>query len=126
MKLVIHDLTAEEWENVKQDYEGDQIISDSGTIRPCVGCFGCWNKTPGQCVLRDGYENMGVLIHQADEIVVISRYTYGGFSGFVKKMFSTGVSGMYSRNLRSSTGKRIIRNATRKTSRSHSSSMVMI
>ena len=44
MKLVIHDLTAEEWEKVKQDYEGDQIISDSGTIRPCVGCFGCWNK----------------------------------------------------------------------------------
>ena len=46
MKLVIHDLTAEEWEKVKQDYEGDQIISDSGTILPCVGCFGCWNKTP--------------------------------------------------------------------------------
>ena len=87
MKLVIHDLTAEEWEEVKQDYEGDQIISDSGTILPCVGCFGCWNKTPGQCVLRDGYENMGVLIHQADEIVVISRYTYGGFSGFVKNVF---------------------------------------
>ena len=41
MKLVIHDLTAEEWEKVKQDYEGDQIISDSGTIWPCVGCFGC-------------------------------------------------------------------------------------
>ena len=57
MKLVIHDLTAEEWEKVKRDYEGDQIISDSGTILPCVGCFGCWNKTPGQCVLRDGYEN---------------------------------------------------------------------
>ncbi len=41
MKLVIHVLTAEEWEKVKQDYEGDQIISDIGTIRPCVGCFGC-------------------------------------------------------------------------------------
>ena len=22
-------------------------------IRPCHGCFACWNKTPGQCVLRD-------------------------------------------------------------------------
>ena len=87
MKLVIHDLTASEWENIKQDYEGDQIISDSSTIQPCVGCFGCWNKTPGQCVLRDGYENMGALVHQADEIVVISRYTYGGFSGFVKNVF---------------------------------------
>ena len=87
MKLVIHDLKAEEWEKVKSEFAGAQIISDSGTIRPCVGCFCCWNKTPGQCVVRDGYENMGALIHHADEIIVISRYTYGGFSGFVKNVF---------------------------------------
>lgn len=30
---------------------------------------------------------MGSLIHHADEVVVISRYTYGGFSGFVKNVF---------------------------------------
>lgn len=22
-------------------------------IRPCLGCFSCWNKTPGQCCIRD-------------------------------------------------------------------------
>ena len=87
MKLVIHDLTAEEWERIQTDYAEDRIISDLGTIRPCVGCFCCWNKTPGQCAVRDGYENMGALIHHADEVVVISRYTYGGFSGFVKNVF---------------------------------------
>ncbi len=87
MKLVIHDLTAEEWEKIKSDYDEDRIISDLGTIRPCIGCFCCWNKTPGQCVVKDGYENMGALIHHADEVVVISRYTYGGFSGFVKNVF---------------------------------------
>ncbi len=87
MKLVIHDLPAGEWEKVKADYADDRIVSDRGTIRPCVGCFCCWNKTPGRCVVRDGYENMGELIHRADEVVVISRYTYGGFSGFVKNVF---------------------------------------
>ena len=29
---------------------------------------------------------MGQLIHRAGEVVVISRYTYGGFSGFVKNV----------------------------------------
>lgn len=22
-------------------------------IANCVGCFGCWTKTPGRCVIRD-------------------------------------------------------------------------
>ena len=87
MRLVIHDLTEENWEKIKSDYSNDRIVSDHGTIQPCIGCFSCWNRTPGQCVIRDGYENMGVLIHEASEVIVISRYTYGGFSGFVKNIF---------------------------------------
>lgn len=87
MNLLIHDLKAEDWEAVRRDYEGWRIVCDRGTIRPCVGCFGCWNKTPGQCVIHDGCEHMGALIHEADEVHVISRYTYGGFSGSVKNVF---------------------------------------
>lgn len=22
-------------------------------VTNCVGCFGCWTKTPGRCVIRD-------------------------------------------------------------------------
>ena len=22
-------------------------------IKPCTGCFGCWNKTPGKCCISD-------------------------------------------------------------------------
>lgn len=87
MNLLIHDLKAEEWEKISPDYEGWQVVSDQGTILPCIGCFSCWNKTPGQCVIKDGYENMGVLYHRAGEVHVISRYSYGGFSGFVKNVF---------------------------------------
>ena len=87
MQLVINDLSEEAWEAVRAAYEGDQIISDRGSIRPCTGCFSCWSRTPGQCVQRDGYENMGAWIHRASEVVVISRCTCGGFSGFVKNVF---------------------------------------
>lgn len=87
MRLVIHDLPPEQWEAFRAEYADDRVVSDLGTIRPCVGCFCCWNKTPGRCVIRDGYEDMGALIHRADEVVVISRCTFGGFSGFVKNVF---------------------------------------
>ena len=87
MNLVIHDLKAEEWETIRRDYEGWNVISDQETIQPCIGCFSCWNKTPGQCVIKDGYEHMGTLLHEAEEVHVISQYTYGGFSGFVKNVF---------------------------------------
>ena len=87
MGLLIHDLSPEEWAEVSREYDGWDIVSDNGSIRPCVGCFSCWNRDPGRCAIKDGYENMGVRIHHADEVVVISRYTYGGFSGFVKNVF---------------------------------------
>lgn len=72
---------------VSREYDGWDIVTDDGSIRPCVGCFSCWNRDPGRCAIRDGYDNMGARIHHADEVVVISRYTYGGFSGFVKNVF---------------------------------------
>ena len=85
--LVIHDLDPAEWEKISGDYAGWNVITDNGSIHPCIGCFSCWNRTPGICAIHDGYENMGRLIHQAGEVVVISRYTYGGFSGSVKGIF---------------------------------------
>ena len=91
MKLLIHDLSDEEWQEVADSYEGYEVISDNGTIKPCVGCFGCWLKTPGKCLIDDGYSRMGELIHKASEVVVISRYTYGGFSSFVKNVFDRSI-----------------------------------
>ncbi len=85
--LVIHDLGPAEWDRISSEYEGWNVVTDNGSMHPCIGCFSCWNRTPGKCAIHDGYENMGRLIHQAGEIVVISRYTYGGFSGSVKGVF---------------------------------------
>lgn len=85
--LVIHDLAPAEWDKISSEYSGWNEVTDNGSMHPCIGCFSCWNRTPGRCAIRDGYENMGSLIHQAEEVVVISRYTYGGFSGSVKGVF---------------------------------------
>lgn len=91
MNLVIHDMNEAEWNEVSEQYREWEVICDNGSIKPCVGCFGCWIREPGQCVIKDGYDRMGALIHKADEVVVISRYTYGGFSSFVKNVFDRSI-----------------------------------
>lgn len=91
MKLIIHDLTPEEGQKLLLA-ENAKVISDNGTIHPCTGCFGCWIKTPAQCVIRDPYGNMGELLSKCDELTLISRCTYGGFSPFVKNVLDRSIS----------------------------------
>lgn len=56
MGLLIHDLSPEGWAKVSREYDGWDIVSDNESIRPCVGCFSCWNRDPGRCAIKDGYE----------------------------------------------------------------------
>ena len=67
------------------------ILSDTERIRPCTGCFCCWLKTPGRCVIRDGFEHMGALLSEADELLIISRCSFGGFSPFVKNVMDRSI-----------------------------------
>ena len=52
--LVIHDLDPAEWDRISGDYDGWNIVTDNGSIHPCIGCFSCWNRTPGICAVHDG------------------------------------------------------------------------
>ena len=84
-------MSREELAEQKERYEGWTILSPEKEIHPCIGCFSCWNKTPGRCVFKDGYDQMAALINEAEEIVYNSRYTYGGFSSFVKNVFDRSI-----------------------------------
>lgn len=92
MKLLIHDYDQTEWNQLASAYEGWKVLSDHDRIHPCVGCFGCWLKTPCECGIKDGYEIMPRLLHQADEVLILSRYTYGGFSSFVKNVLDRSIA----------------------------------
>ena len=93
MNLIIHDLTKEQWEALDLPIsENTRIISDNGTIHKCIGCFGCWIKTPGQCIIPDEYQRMGELLAKAEEVTVISRCSFGGYSSFVKNVLDRSIS----------------------------------
>ncbi len=93
MKLLIHDLSEKEFQKLfPKSLEDTRIISDDGTINHCIGCFGCWIKTPGACVIRDNYGDMGEYFSKCNEVIIISRCCYGGFSPFVKNVLDRAIS----------------------------------
>ena len=47
-----------------------EIIDESKEdISGCLGCFSCWNKTPGKCVINDGMDEILSKIISADVII---------------------------------------------------------
>ena len=37
----------------KKELEVEEIFVNNLEINSCLGCFSCWNKTPGECVIKD-------------------------------------------------------------------------
>lgn len=49
-------LTTAFLEGMKQELQNIQtreLSSSHMDIKPCIGCFSCWNCTPGQCCIQD-------------------------------------------------------------------------
>ncbi|MFR9256028.1 MAG: hypothetical protein ACLVJ6_11305 [Merdibacter sp.] len=49
------------------------------TIAGCIGCFSCWVKTPGKCIIRDDATRIYPLIAKSSHIMYISRIRYGTY-----------------------------------------------
>lgn len=93
MKLLIFDVNKDDFEKKYPIIQDDfVIISDNGKIKNCIGCFSCWLKTSGVCILKDSYENIGELLSKSDEMLIISKCCYGTYSPFVKNVWDRSLS----------------------------------
>ncbi len=55
------------------------------TIAPCRGCFGCWVKTAGECVIDDDGRRVARAIARCDLLIYLTPVTFGGVSSELKK-----------------------------------------
>ena len=55
-------------------------------INPCLGCFGCWIKTPGKCVQEDDVAGLLPRLRQADLWVLATPLYFDGPSGALKNL----------------------------------------
>ena len=54
-------------------------------IAHCRGCFDCWVKTPGKCVIDDFGRDVAKMVIQSDMVFYLSPVTFGGYSSALKK-----------------------------------------
>lgn len=55
-------------------------------IAPCEGCFGCWNRTPGECVIKDDARGVVGSYVGSDLVAYVTPVTFGGYSSQLKKL----------------------------------------
>lgn len=54
-------------------------------IAPCQGCFGCWTRTPGKCLVDDTSQEIARQLAESDLLVLLTSVTFGGYSSELKK-----------------------------------------
>ncbi|MDD3905365.1 MAG: flavodoxin family protein [Candidatus Omnitrophica bacterium] len=69
----------------KDNWEVKSFILRDIQVAPCLGCFGCWIKTPGVCVINDLGREVARLASQSDMWVLITPVIFGGYSSELKK-----------------------------------------
>lgn len=60
-------------------------------ISNCIGCFGCWARTPGKCVIRDDATKVYPLIASSKKVIYVSRICYGGYDSVMKTMIERAI-----------------------------------
>ena len=74
----------------------DELVSDGHAvtvfelremdIRYCIGCFGCWVKTPGECITADESRDVCRGYINSDFVLWASPVTMGFYSALLKKV----------------------------------------
>ena len=82
----IQDILEEELQGV--GWRVESFILHQMEIRSCIGCFRCWDTTPGICtgVKGDEAEEITRKVANADLLIFLTPLTFGGYSSELKKI----------------------------------------
>ncbi|MBR2783016.1 MAG: NAD(P)H-dependent oxidoreductase [Firmicutes bacterium] len=89
MRVIIHDLDSR-YAGLIESKCGRAIAAD-GIYAPCQGCFGCWTKHPAECFMKDKLRQVCRIIGKADDLVIVTKNLYGGYSTAVKNVLDRSI-----------------------------------
>ena len=89
MRLLMSDISLDFLHVTSPDVQ--YIDLSKKKISNCIGCFGCWVKTPGRCVIRDDAVTIYPIIAQSDAIIYVSRIKFGSYDTPMKTILERSI-----------------------------------
>lgn len=93
-RLIIYDLDGYDKDIFSDLGDNNILFSASPAVKYCIGCFGCWLKTPGKCVIEDRCGVIPSSMSRCDEVILVSPVLYGGYSHAVKAVIDRSIGYM--------------------------------
>lgn len=90
-RLFLYDVEEALQDRFLQLKDRDLLFSAAPKVQHCIGCFGCWIKTPGRCVIQDRCIVMPSYLAQCSEVIVVSPIVYGGYSPKIKAVLDRSI-----------------------------------
>jgi hypothetical protein len=69
----------------KAGWDVREFVLRNAAMANCQGCFGCWVRTPGTCVIPDDGRDVAAAMIRSDMVVLLTSVTFGGYSSILKK-----------------------------------------
>ncbi|MDR2160670.1 MAG: hypothetical protein LBO77_00770 [Desulfovibrio sp.] len=91
-KLLLHDLKADLASDLlPDDSDKYMVFPAQPAVHHCIGCFGCWLKTPGRCLIADRGADFISLLSRCTEFILLSRMVFGGLSPDIKAILDRSI-----------------------------------
>lgn len=88
MNLILSDITLDLFD----DNEVVEFIDlKKLKISNCIGCFSCWIKTPGKCIIRDDAIKIYPKIAASKKLMYVSKIRYGSYDTVMKTMLERAI-----------------------------------
>ena len=89
MRLVLSDTALPTGLPVREDWH--YVDLSQLKIADSMGCFSCWVRTPGRCVIRDDAVGVYPLIAHSDHVIYVSRLFCGSYDVPMKTMLERAI-----------------------------------
>lgn len=89
--LVLHSIPDELLASAAHKLSQYTVFSALPPVKPCIGCFACWVKTPGKCIIPDRAAEFLTLLPQKSQLLIISKMYYGSLAPEIKNLLDRSI-----------------------------------